>query len=94
MVANQHNIRFNLDDADNVKDNVEDNVRHDDRLQKGGNGQQQMPQFAIPESVDQATANLLTMQMTMMQNMMVQVERNYQANQFQLEKRLYNQRRE
>jgi hypothetical protein len=56
--ANENNVRFNLDDADNV----EDNVRHNDGLQDGGNGQQQMPQFAIPEGVDQATANLLTMQ--------------------------------
>ena len=73
MAANENNVRFNLDDADNVEDNVE----HNDGLQNGGNGQQQMPQFAIPEGVDQATANLLTMQMTMMQNMMAQMERNY-----------------
>jgi multidrug efflux pump subunit AcrB len=53
-----------------------------------------MLQFAIPEVVDQATANLLMMQMTMMQNMMAQMEGNYQANQFQLEKRLDNERRE
>jgi hypothetical protein len=85
--ANQNNVRFNLADDDNV----EDNIRHDDGLQNGGNGQQQMSQFAIPEGVDQATANLLTMQMTMMQNMMAQMERNYQANQFQLEKRLDNE---
>jgi hypothetical protein len=71
--ANKHNVRFNLDDADNVEDNVE----HNDDLQNGGNGQQQMRQFAIPKGVDQATANLLTMQMTMMQNMMAQMERNY-----------------
>jgi hypothetical protein len=77
MAANEHNVKFNLDD----EDNVEDNVRHDG-LQNGGNRQQQMPQFAIPEGVNQATANLLTMQC------------NYQANQFQLEKRLNNQRRE
>ncbi len=90
MAANEHNVRFNLDNADSVKDNV----RHDDGLQDGGNGQQQMLQFAIPEGVDQATANLLTMQMTMMQNMMAQMDCNYQANQFQLEKRLDNKRRE
>jgi hypothetical protein len=88
--ANKNNVRFNLND----EDNAEDKVRHDDGLQGGGNGQQQIMQFAIPEGVDQATANLLMMQMTMMQNMMAQMERNYQANQFQLEKRLENERRE
>ncbi len=31
---------------------------------------------------DSATANLLTMQMNMMQNMMAQMENNYPANQF------------
>jgi hypothetical protein len=75
-------IRFNIEDDENVKDNV----RHDDGLQDGKNGQQQMLQFDIPESIDPATVNLLTMQVTMMQNMMDQMERNYQANQFQLEK--------
>ncbi len=34
------------------------------------------------------------MQMTMMQNMMAQMEHNYQANQFQLEKQLDNEWRE
>ncbi len=34
------------------------------------------------------------MQMTMMQNMMAQMERNYQAIQFQLEKRLDSKQRE
>jgi hypothetical protein len=88
--ANKHNVRFNVDDDDNV----EDDVRHDDGLQDGGNGQQQMPQFAIHEGVDQATANLLTMQMNMKQNMMAQMEQNYQQNQFQLEKRLDIERQE
>ena len=32
--ANKHNVRFNVDDDDNV----EDDVRHDDGLQDGGNG--------------------------------------------------------
>jgi hypothetical protein len=86
-VANENNVMFNI----NNDDNVEDNVRHNDGLQDGGNGQPQMPPFAIHEGVDQATANLLTMQMTMMQNMMAQMERNYQANQFQLEKHLDNE---
>ena len=47
MAANENNVRFNLDDADNVEDNVE----HNNGLQNGGNGQQQMPQFAIPEGL-------------------------------------------
>jgi hypothetical protein len=34
------------------------------------------------------------MQMTMMQTLMAQMERNYQANQFNLETRLDNERRE
>jgi hypothetical protein len=86
--TNENNVRFNLDLDDN--NNVEDNVEHNDGLQNGGNGQPQLLQFAIPKGVDQATANLLTMQMTMMQNLMAQMERNYQANQFQLEKLLDN----
>jgi hypothetical protein len=90
MAAKENNVRFNLDD----KDNAEDNVGHNDGLQDGGNGQQQMLQFAITEGVNQATANLLTMQLRMMQDMMAQMERNYQANQFQLEKRLENKRQE
>jgi hypothetical protein len=86
--AQENNVRLYL--------NVKNNVRHDDGLQNGRNGQQQRPQFGIPKGVDQATANLLTMQMTMMQmtmmqNMMAQMEPNYQANQFQLEKQLDNE---
>jgi hypothetical protein len=68
--ANKNNIKFNMDD----EDNVEDNARHADVLQDGGNRQQQLLQFAIPGGVDEATANLLTMQVTMMQNMMTQME--------------------
>jgi hypothetical protein len=36
-----------------------------------------VPQFAIPEGLDQATANLLNMQTTMTQNLMAQMEKNY-----------------
>jgi hypothetical protein len=53
-----------------------------------------VPQFPIPEGVDQATANLLNMQMNMMQTLMALMEQNYQANQFNLETRLNNERRE
>jgi hypothetical protein len=88
--ANDNDARLNLND----EENVEDNVRHDDWLQNGGNGQQQMLQFAIPEGVDQATANLLNMHMTIVQNMMAQMECNYQQNQFKLEQRLDNEQRE
>jgi hypothetical protein len=73
MAANGNNIRFNLDDVDNVKDNDKNNAG----LQNGGNGAahvQQVPQFPIPEGVDPATANLLNMQMTKMQTIMAQME--------------------
>jgi hypothetical protein len=71
--ANENNVRFNIDDDDNIVDN--------DELQDGGDGQQEVPPFVIPEEVDQATANLLHMQMNMMQTLI--------ANQMaQMEKRL------
>ena len=88
MAANENHVRFNLDDVNNVENN--------DGLQNGENAAahvQQMPQIVIPEGVDQATANLLNMQMTMMQTLMAQMERNYQANQFNLETRLDNESR-
>jgi hypothetical protein len=84
MAANGNNVRFNLDDGNIAKDNVKNN----DGLQNSGNAAahvQQMPQIAILEGVDPATANLLNMQMTMMQTLMAQMERNYQANQFNVE---------
>jgi hypothetical protein len=93
MAANGNNVRFNLDDFNNAEDNVGNN----DGLQNGENAAtpvQQAPQFPIPEGVNQATANLLNMQMNMMQTLMAQMERNYQANQFNLETRLDNERRE
>ena len=93
IAANGNNVRFNLDDVDNAEDNVGNN----DDLQNGENAAahvQQVPQFPIAEGVDPATANLLNMQMTMMQTLMAQMERNYQANQFNLETRLDNERRE
>jgi hypothetical protein len=92
MAANGNNVRFNLDEVDNAEDNVENN----DGLQNGNAAAhvQQVLQFAIPEIIDPATANLLNMQMTMMQTLMAQMEQNYQANQFNLETRLDNERRE
>ncbi len=84
MAAIRNNVRFNLNNIHNAKGNIENN----EPLHDGRNGQQQMLQFAIPESVDQETANLLNMLMTMMQTLMEQMEIIYQANQFILETQL------
>ncbi len=79
MAAANENVRFNINDDDNIEDN--------DELQDCGDGQQEVPPFVIPEGVDQATANLLHMQMNMMQTLM--------ANQMaQMEKWLEYERRE
>ncbi len=53
---------------DNFKD--DDNMENNNRVQDGRDVKQQVPQFAIPEGVNQATANLLMMQMTIMQTLM------------------------
>jgi hypothetical protein len=73
MAANENNVRFNLNNVDNTEDNVVNN----DGLQNGKNAAahvQHVPQFHILEGVDQATANLLNMQMNMMQTLMTQME--------------------
>jgi hypothetical protein len=45
-------------------------MENNNRVQDGRDVKQQVPQFAIPEGVNQATANLLMMQMTIMQTLM------------------------
>jgi hypothetical protein len=89
MAANKNNVRLNLNNVDSAKDNVKNN----NGLQNGKNAAahvQRVPQFPILEN--QATANLLNMQMNMMQTLKAQMEQNCQANLFNLETRLDNKR--
>jgi hypothetical protein len=90
MAANRNNVRFNLDDEDNVEDIIVNSENADNDNKDAAVHVQQLPELVIPDGVDAATANLLKMQMTMMQTLMayqmIQMERrlDYETRERQL----------